>query len=86
MNADRSVRAKWRSMANEGELRMRKSIHVLAIAMATFAVTATSSFAHHGWSWTTGENIDLTGIIKSARLGNPHGLLTVLVDGEIWTK
>ena len=64
---------------------MRKAIHALAIATAMFAITATSSFAHHGWSWTTGENIELTGVIKSARLGNPHGVLTVLVDGEIWT-
>ena len=55
---------------------------LLALALASPAGTA---FAHHGWSWTTGGNIDLTGIIKTTRLGNPHGVLTVDVDGEIWT-
>lgn len=43
------------------------------------------AFAHHGWAWTTGGNIDLTGIVRSARLGNPHGVLEVDVEGEIWT-
>lgn len=41
--------------------------------------------AHHGWAWTTGKNIELTGLIKRARLGNPHGLLEVDVGGELWT-
>lgn len=41
--------------------------------------------AHHGWSWTTGGNIDLTGVIKSVRLGNPHGRLKVDIEGEVWT-
>lgn len=41
--------------------------------------------AHHGWSWTTGGNIELTGTVVEARLGNPHGELTVDVNGEHWT-
>jgi hypothetical protein len=41
--------------------------------------------AHHGWSWTTGNNIELTGIIREVRLGNPHGVLKVDVEGEVWT-
>ena len=41
--------------------------------------------AHHGWSWTTGGNIELTGIITSVRLGNPHGIVEVDVEGEVWT-
>lgn len=40
---------------------------------------------HHGWSWTKGGNIELTGLITKAALGMPHGLLTVDVDGELWT-
>ena len=43
------------------------------------------TLAHHGWSWTTGDNIDLIGVITLARLGNPHGVLQVDVEGEIWT-
>lgn len=41
--------------------------------------------AHHGWSWTTGGDIDLTGLIKAVRLGNPHGVLEVDVEGTVWT-
>ena len=41
--------------------------------------------AHHGWSWTTGGNIELVGIVTSVRLGNPHGRLEVDVEGEVWT-
>ena len=51
---------------------------ILLIAQATFAL------AHHGWTWTTGNNIELTGLIKTVKLGNPHGVLTVDADGEVW--
>lgn len=43
------------------------------------------SMAHHGWAWTTGKNVEMTALIKSVRLGNPHGLLEVDVGGERWT-
>ncbi|MEX0607147.1 MAG: DUF6152 family protein [Halofilum sp. (in: g-proteobacteria)] len=48
-------------------------------------VLAMPAVAHHGWSWTTGENVELTGTITAARLGNPHGELDLDVDGEIYT-
>lgn len=54
----------------------------LAIGLFLHGATA---LAHHGWSWTTGGNIELTGIITSAKLGNPHGVLEVDADGEVWT-
>ena len=56
------------------------SLFVLALLLQTGMTSA-----HHGWSWTTGGNIDLTGVITSVRLGNPHGLLEVDVEGEVWT-
>jgi len=40
--------------------------------------------AHHGWAWTTGNNIVLTGVIRSVSLGNPHGIVEVDADGEMW--
>jgi hypothetical protein len=43
------------------------------------------AFAHHGWRWTDEENFELTGVIKAAKLGNPHGLLTVDAEGDEWT-
>ncbi|WP_043532693.1 DUF6152 family protein [Litchfieldella xinjiangensis] len=39
--------------------------------------------AHHGW--TGGETIELSGTIVGVRLGNPHGEVTLDVDGEQWT-
>ncbi len=40
--------------------------------------------AHHGWRWTDDGRFELTGLITEARLGNPHGVLTIDADGEIW--
>jgi len=55
---------------------------LLAIGLACQGGVA---LGHHGWSWTTGSNIELVGVIKSARLGNPHGILEVEVGGEVWS-
>lgn len=49
------------------------------------AAVATPAFAHHGWRWTAEGEFALTGVITAARLGNPHGVLTVDADGEAWT-
>jgi hypothetical protein len=43
------------------------------------------ALAHHGWRWAEDGNFELTGIIKTSRLGNPHGVLTVDAEGEVWT-
>ncbi|MDY6978448.1 MAG: DUF6152 family protein [Pseudomonadota bacterium] len=56
-----------------------------ALAAIGLLFFSNSSFAHHGWAWTTGGNIELTGTITSVNLGNPHGRLEVDVNGEIWT-
>lgn len=40
--------------------------------------------AHHGWAWTTGGNIELTGVIRDVSLGMPHGIVHVDADGEVW--
>ena len=50
-----------------------------------FMFSSGAALGHHGWSWTTGENIELTGVIKKVRLGNPHGILEVEIGGELWT-
>ena len=44
-----------------------------------------TAFAHHGWSWTSGGNIQLTGVIVETKLGNPHGILVVGVNDKRWT-
>ena len=42
------------------------------------------ALAHHGWSWTTGENVEVRGVIQQADLGMPHGVLMLNVEGEVW--
>jgi hypothetical protein len=56
----------------------------LALLMAAF-VAAPAVDAHHGWRWAENENSEITGTVKSTKLGNPHGLVTMDVNGEEWT-
>jgi hypothetical protein len=49
------------------------------------ALAASPALAHHGWRWTDGGEFELTGIVREARLGNPHGILTIDAEGEMWT-
>ena len=49
-----------------------------------FTAPTVESLAHHGWSWTTGGNIELAGILTAVRLGNLHGILRIDVEGEEW--
>ena len=62
-----------------------KRLLLTALLALGLSLQAGQAVAHHGWSWTTGGNIELTGLIKTARLGNPHGVLTVDVEGETLT-
>jgi len=58
-------------------------------ALAAFAIVtlhlSTAALAHHGWSWTTGQNAEIVGRVIEAKLGNPHGVLIVDVKGRRWT-
>ncbi len=45
---------------------------------------STTVLAHHGWAWAEDGNAELSGVIVAAKLGNPHGVLTVSVDGTNW--
>ena len=63
---------------------MMKRLFIAVLALGLTAPMG-GALAHHGWSWTTGGNIDLIGIIKIVRLGNPHGILKIDVEGEEWT-
>ena len=62
-----------------------KTFILTAAIVIGFALPNGAALAHHGWAWTTGKNIELAGIIKEVKLGNPHGLLTLDVDGVAWT-
>ncbi len=53
--------------------------------LAVFAAIIPSVWAHHGWRWTEDGRFEVTGVVEHATLGNPHGVLTLDVDGEKWT-
>ena len=57
----------------------------LGLGVVIMAAAAAPVLAHHGWRWTADGNFELTGIITSVKLGNPHGIVTVDADGEEWT-
>ena len=42
------------------------------------------AMAHHGWGWATDQEFEITGTIVAKRLGNPHGEVTLNVDGKEW--
>ena len=50
-----------------------------------FLIGLSSAQAHHGWRWTSDTNVEVIGVIESATLGNPHGVLILDVEGEKWT-
>jgi hypothetical protein len=57
----------------------------LAIAALALAAVAAPAAAHHGWaSYEPGETT-VSGVVQSAGLGNPHGLLKVRdAQGRSW--
>lgn len=58
---------------------------VLAALAASMILTTTlPAAAHHGWGWTTGKNITISGTVVEAKLGMPHGTLKFDVEGVIW--
>ncbi len=49
----------------------------------TLALLPSALLAHHGWRWASDAEFSLSGVIVEARLGNPHGVLTVdAADGR----
>ncbi len=55
-----------------------------AVLILLGAAVSAPAFAHHGWRWTASGRFELTGVITAARLGNPHGVLTIDAEGETW--
>ncbi len=50
-----------------------------------FLLTATQSWAHHGWSgYDNGKELTLTGVIRESGYEHPHGHLRLEVPGKTW--
>jgi hypothetical protein len=80
----RFVRYRRPMMANLGWHRTRRALAALAWAAMALGAPSTA-LAHHGWTWAEDVNSELNGVIVAAKLGNPHGELTLEVGGARWT-
>lgn len=58
--------------------------YLLGFAFLAAFMAISTAQAHHGWAWATDEEFEITGTIQSVRLGNPHGEVTISVEGEEW--
>ncbi len=56
---------------------------LLTVAAAA-ALLSTPSSAHHGWVGYEDAEFSLTGVVETANLGGPHGLLRVRANRAVW--
>lgn len=63
--------------------RLHRLMQLAACAVFSMAASAPAS-AHHGWTWAEEANSELAGRIVAVKLGNPHGELTLDVNGVKW--
>jgi hypothetical protein len=55
-----------------------------ALLVLGSSLWAAPALAHHGWRWTSDGEFEISGRVVEARLGNPHGVLTLDAAGETW--
>ena len=53
------------------------------LVLAVCALLPYAAMAHHGWGGPR-TKFEITGKITKVRLGNPHGEVTIDVDGKQW--
>lgn len=51
---------------------------------AALALTAGAAFAHHGWTTYSDKESQVSGVVESAELGAPHGVLKVRASDGLW--
>jgi len=66
-------------------LSRRRLFLALALSAVITVIGVSQAFAHHGWRWAEDGEFVIRGYVVSAKLGNPHGLVTLDVNGEEWT-
>ena len=58
-------------------------LRILALSAAA-ALTAGAAWAHHGWSTYSDAESQVSGVVESAELGAPHGVLKVRAADGVW--
>ncbi len=64
-------------------LNRRIGFALLALAAGLLFLSPPAP-AHHGWGWATDEEFEISGKIVNVKLGNPHGEVTIDVQGAKW--
>ena len=64
-------------------LPVSRSLFWVAFSIVLILGSGVAS-GHHGWGWATDQEFEITGTVVSKRLGNPHGEVTLDVDGKHW--
>lgn len=54
------------------------------LALLAGLALASPSAAHHGWGEYEDAEFSLTGVVETANLGGPHGLLRIRVGQRLW--
>ena len=60
-------------------------LHRRTILLAGAWLLPAAALAHHGWGWAEDAEFTLEGVLRGARLGNPHGELDVEAADGLWT-
>jgi len=63
---------------------LQRKVWITSLMLAVCLFAANGAGAHHGWGWATDEEFEISGTITKVRLGNPHGEVTLDVNGEQW--
>jgi hypothetical protein len=63
---------------------IKRSIWLTVLCLSAALMLIESAGAHHGWGWATDEEFEISGTITKVKLGNPHGQVTIDVDGAAW--
>jgi hypothetical protein len=53
-------------------------------ASAAMLALALPALAHHGWANYQDTDFEITGVVQSATLGAPHGLIVVKTANGVW--
>jgi hypothetical protein len=56
----------------------------IAALAAGLALLAGAASAHHGWASYSDQESQVSGVLESAELGAPHGLLKVRTADGVW--
>jgi len=62
-----------------------RRISSFAAALSLGLIPLAPVAAHHGWAWATAEEFELSGVVKSVRHGNPHGVMQLAAKSGEWT-